>query len=236
MKSDKELGFGFIQKISASPCTVQYWSEEGLRLYHALAGKDVLFWDATSSVVRKGDEGKRILYYELALRHPVKGKMEIPVSAIMLTDDQSLPSIQNCIARFRHDEKKFFGHSNTSQPKLIISDESWVFIIAALKEFNTETLKEFLHRTWNIALGKEPKKPNDKTIVHLCKSHFMQKVKRFCSLHYKRNLKFGLYFVSLLLNSKDLSEDAELFHDISVSLLSQNITNENSFLTVCSRK
>lgn len=72
--------------------------------------------------------------------------MGIPVSA-MLTDDQSLPSIQNWIARFRHDEKKIFGHSNTCQPKHIFSDESWVFIIAALKEFNTETLKEFLHRT-----------------------------------------------------------------------------------------
>lgn len=41
MRSDKELGFGLIQKISASPCTVQYWFEEGLRVYHALAGNDV---------------------------------------------------------------------------------------------------------------------------------------------------------------------------------------------------
>lgn len=40
-------------------------------------------------------------------------------------------------------------------------------------------------------------------------------------------LKFGLYFIGLLLNSKDLSEAAEIFHDISVALLSQNITNEN---------
>lgn len=73
-----------------------------------LAQKDVLFWDATGSVVRKGDDGKRFLYYELALRHPVKGKMGIPVSS-MVTDDQSLPTIQNWIARFRHDEKKLFG-------------------------------------------------------------------------------------------------------------------------------
>lgn len=56
----------------------------------------------------------------------------------------------------------------------------------------------------------------------------MQKVKRFCSLHYKRNLKFGLYFISLLLNSKDFSEAAEIVHDITVSLLLQNITNENN--------
>lgn len=53
MKADKELGFGFIKKNSARPCTVQYWSEEGLRLYHVLAlGEDILFWDATGRVVK----------------------------------------------------------------------------------------------------------------------------------------------------------------------------------------
>lgn len=52
MKADKELGFGFIKKNSARPCTVQYWSE-GLRLYHALdLGEDILFWDATGRVVK----------------------------------------------------------------------------------------------------------------------------------------------------------------------------------------
>ena len=55
----------------------------------------------------------------------------------------------------------------------------------------------------------------------------MQKVKRFCSQHYKRNLKFGLYIISLLLNSKTLNEAAENFHDISIALLSQYVTNEN---------
>lgn len=53
MKADKELGLGFIKKNSARPCTVQYCSEEGLRLYHTLAlGEDILFWDATGRVVK----------------------------------------------------------------------------------------------------------------------------------------------------------------------------------------
>lgn len=193
MKKSKEDGFGFIQQLSIKPFTIQYWSEEGLRLYHSLAQKDVLFWDATGSVVRKGDDGKRFLYYELALRHPVKGKMGIPVSS-MVTDDQSLPTIQNWIARFRHDEKKLFGHGNVAQPKMIISNVFWVFIIAALKEFNTENLTEFLLRAWKIVQGNEPKERKDKTIVHLCTGHFM--VKRFCSQHYKKKMKFGLYIVS----------------------------------------
>lgn len=226
MRTSKENGFGFIQQLSVKPFTVQYWSEEGLRLYHSLAEKNIVFWDATGSVVRKSDDGKRFLYYELALRHPVKGKMGIPVSS-MVTDDQSLPSILNWIARFRHDEKKLFGHGNVSQPKMIISDESWVFIIAALKEFNTETLAEFLNRAWRIANEHEPKERKDKTIVHLCTGHFMNKVKRFCLQNYKRNIKFGMYLVSLLLNCKTLKAATEILHDISVALLSKNITSAN---------
>ena len=68
--------------------------------------------------------------------------------------------------------KSLFDHSNICQPKLIISDESWVFIIAALIEFKTETLKDFCNELRMVLLEK-----NDKRIVH-------QKVKRFCSHHY----------------------------------------------------
>lgn len=34
IKKSKEDGFGFIQQLSIKPFTIQYWSEEGLCLYH----------------------------------------------------------------------------------------------------------------------------------------------------------------------------------------------------------
>ena len=57
--------------------------------------------------------------------------------------------------------KSLFDHSNICQPKLIISDESWVFIIADLIEFKTETLKDFCNELQVVLLEK-----NDKRIVH----------------------------------------------------------------------
>lgn len=54
--------------------------------YYVLVGKDVFFWDVIGSVVRKGDEGKRLFYYEFVLRYLVKGKMGILVF-VMLIDD-----------------------------------------------------------------------------------------------------------------------------------------------------
>lgn len=49
MKAVKELRFGLIEKIAASPCTEQYQSDENLRLYLYI-GKDILF----GNVVRRG--------------------------------------------------------------------------------------------------------------------------------------------------------------------------------------
>ncbi|KAK3092502.1 hypothetical protein FSP39_003739 [Pinctada imbricata] len=225
VEEEKASKIHFIQKISILPFYILYWSEEGLYLYHKLAPKDVLFWDATGSVVRKNENGKRMLYYELSVRHPVKGKMGLPVSA-MLTEDNSLPSVQDWIARFRHAEKRQFGHGNVSQPKLIISDESWVFILAALKEFNSETLSMYLDRAWRIFNGDED---NDmqKTNVHLCASHFMNKVRRFCRDNYRRHASLGLYMISLLLNCKTISEAEEILHDIIITLHCKEI-NENN--------
>ena len=91
MRDQKTEGLGFIQKISAKPCYILFWSEEGLTYYHKLASKSVLFWDATGSVVRK-ENGKQYLYYELALKHPVRGKMGIPVAAMVTEDQVSLVS------------------------------------------------------------------------------------------------------------------------------------------------
>lgn len=56
-KADKELGFSFIQKIASCPCSIQYWSKEA-KMY---------FWDVTGSVVGKGDDGKKLFYYELKI-------------------------------------------------------------------------------------------------------------------------------------------------------------------------
>ena len=44
MRVENEIGFGLNRKIQqANWCTIQSWSEEGFRLQHALAEKDILF-------------------------------------------------------------------------------------------------------------------------------------------------------------------------------------------------
>ena len=221
----KNGAIGFIQKICAKPLYLYYWSEAGLILYHEKASTNTLFWDATGSVCRRTDDGKQMLYYELALKHPVKGKMGIPITS-MLSSDQSLPTICDWIRNFRHGEKKLFGFSKVTIPKMIISDQSMVFILAALQEFNNEDMGGFLARCWKIANGTASADESKKTLVHLCASHFMNSCKKFILKKIgKKNKVSYMYMIGLLMNCKTMKDAQELLQDIYTALLSPTIND-----------
>ena len=222
----KDCPTGFIQKICAKPLYVIYWSKGGLALYHERAASNALFWDATGSVCRRSDDGKQMLYYELAIRHPVKGKMGIPVTA-MVSSDQSLPIISDWLKSFRHGEKKQFGYNKVVTPKLIISDQAMVFILAALQEFNGEDMNSFLSRAWDIINEKSPYDPS-KTLVHLCASHFMNTCKKYIEKKVgKKNKAAYLYMIGLLMNCRSIHDAGEILLDIFVILQSPTLNNVN---------
>ena len=78
---------GFIHTISVHPLTVCMWSEGQVRLWHDRVLHDVAYLDATGTIVGNYN-GKRSLYYALAVRHPTIGNPPIPV-AEMITNDHS---------------------------------------------------------------------------------------------------------------------------------------------------
>ena len=54
-----------------------------------------------------------------------------------------------------------------------------VFILAALKEFINEDLSDISKRSYKIGQGQAPVMDCQKTIVHLCKSHLINSMKRY---------------------------------------------------------
>lgn len=64
--------------------------------------------------------------------------------------------------------KKLFGHSNTCQPKLTISDESWAFIISALKSLTLKHLKNSCTEIETL-----PKQKKKKTKFEMIKLSFI---------------------------------------------------------------
>ena len=222
MKCDNK--FGFIQKVSICPFNILYWSIEGLKIYHKLGDKFPLYWDATGNVVRRGEDGKKFLYYELTIANSNLGNMGIPVAA-MISNDQSLPTIVDWIESFRHGEKKIFGHSNLCQPRCITSDQSWVFILAALKVLNNESLDQYLMRLWSRTGGCESSKEQRKANVHLCMAHVMNNFKKFAVKNSKKNVKFALHGFGLLMNSRSLEEASHVLYDLLVAFQIPTLTD-----------
>ena len=229
----KEHG-GFIQKICISPFYVLYWNINSLQYYHDFSKSQILFWDATGSLIKTGKNEKSFLYYELAIKNLNEKQAAIPLTA-MVSNSHSLPTILDWIRNFIHAEKKKFGYKNfIKYPKLIISDQSMVLILAALKEWNDESLDDFLLRAYMIVTGKANKHETEKTLVHLCKSHYLNTTKRFLKKKEvsSKKISFCLYTIGLLMSCENLQDFRELVFDICVTMSSKYINNTNQvFIT-----
>ena len=187
---------------------VLYWSNHGLQLYNSLAKFNTLYWDATGSLLKKSNTGKNFLYYELALCQPFKGKMGISVTS-MVSENQSLPVVLDWLRCFQYAEKTKFGHCKAiNYSKLIVSDQSMVLVLSALKEFNNENLESFLNRAYAIAKGQATLKDTQKTIVHLCKSHFLNSAKRHLIKKEvsRTKISFCLFLVGIVMKCQFLKD------------------------------
>ena len=117
------------------------WIEEQVRLWHRHCVSDISYLDATGTIVRNHN-GKRALYYGLAVQHPNEGDPSVAV-AEMITSDQSLGNICTFIEKFRHDKSRIYNGRLTS-PRQLNTDYSRAILLAMLKKFNNETLETFL--------------------------------------------------------------------------------------------
>lgn len=217
---------GFIQWVGCSPVFVFYWSEQGIRIWHDLCRKDVSVIDATGRVVRRAPNGKKYLFYELSIRSPIEGKSPIPIMS-MISTVHSATFIKFWIAEFRRCEKVIFGHSNMAVPCQIKMDRAMVFIIAILEEFNHETLKEFLDRSWRIVRGEARDTDLEKkTVPHACASHVMNDVKKLCKKYMANDIEYRLWCFSTLLNCSSFTEAERICEDMAIIFYGKKLTNE----------
>ena len=233
---------GFVHTISFFPLSVYMWTEDQVRLWHHLCAKDIAYLDATGTIVRDF-MGKRVLYYAIVVRHPKERNPPMPV-AEMITNDHSAPSIRVFIERFRRDESKIFK-GRQQIPLQMNTDYSKAIILAALKEFNCESLQDFLIRVFKI-LQMEASNEDFKFMVpHVGCSHFMsimhRKLKAIVRSRKKGNsnrstntkcqeddvwYRFNMYCVSLLVNARTLDEFDLILEDVATCLLNERQNND----------
>ena len=90
---------GFMQTISVDPVILFLWTQAGIRIFHDLCKMDAVTWDATSKIVKIRLTEKKLFYYEL------------PV-AVMISSDQTQPTVESWMSRFRNDEKNYMEQAD----------------------------------------------------------------------------------------------------------------------------
>ena len=173
---------GFIQCIQAHPFSVICFNDTSVRLYHEMAKYGPLFCDATGTIVsvRNMDGVKMtVYYYAIVIKHPVDGKAPIPV-AELITNDHTVLSLSYFMETFRRAEGLVFGFSSITNPLQFIIDRSMVLLLSILHVYNSESLQDYLERTFRIVTGSGTVKDFGKVSPHACTSHVMHSASKNC--------------------------------------------------------
>ena len=200
---------GYIQHISIVPFTVIAFNEASVRLYHDLCADSVVHCDATGTIVANvtppvgsslaNEEEKRLLYYCLVVPHPRKGEPPLAV-AEMVSAEHSALAISTFIARFRRAESLIYNYKQII-PRTVVIDRSLVLLIAFLKEYNNETVKDFINRAFKLVTKQEDTKGmlcQAKVNPHACTSHVMKDAKQLCSRYVTKRECDVLYTLAKL--------------------------------------
>ncbi|KAE8291902.1 hypothetical protein D5F01_LYC09263 [Larimichthys crocea] len=91
-----------IQNIGLYPKSVMLYSLETLNIFFDRCKEDIVYLDATGSIVRKGKGQMSPFYvYELVVRHPTKGSSPLPV-ATYITSDHTTASVSHFLGASKH--------------------------------------------------------------------------------------------------------------------------------------
>ena len=168
-----------LQKVILHPKGVMLWSKNTIGLFHQRCRDDIVYIDATGSIVQKARGKSAPFYvYELVVRHPIKGSSPIPV-ATYVTCQHTTASVLFFMESFQTDYYKLFGRKSVRRPVMIICDGSLVLMQAVAYSFCKHSLESLLSVYYDIVTG-QLKEVMNMPILHRCLSHIMKNAKVFC--------------------------------------------------------
>ena len=207
---------GTLQVTIFDPPGLMMWSEETLSIYRKLSAVDVVYVDATGSIIK--DPQKTYYLYEIVMRHPVKGKSPLAVGSF-LSSSHDISSITYFFHRFRKHEKLLFGPKNVA--KLFICDGSMAIITSILLGFMNEDVDTYFIRCYAVVTGCATEKDFSKPFVRLCASHTMKNFKALCSKNMARFEELMYIFGALVITDNWRSIQTILYH-LVIILLTKN--------------
>ncbi|KAL1250775.1 hypothetical protein QQF64_018571 [Cirrhinus molitorella] len=195
-----------LQKVLLHPRGVMLWSQRSIRLFHQRCKTDVVYIDATGSIIQKGKGKSAPFYvYELVVRHPNKGASPVPV-ATFVTCDHTTSSVTYFLESFQTDYFRLFGKASQRRPVMIMCDGSLVLLQAVAYSFCKISLGQLLQMYYEVVTGKLRDEEYKIPILHRCLSHVMKNAKVFCKKHCPQNYRMAMHVFGLLTSAATLVE------------------------------
>jgi len=175
LMSDEEEGTDdhMIQKIILKPEGVMLWSERTINLFYERSREDIVYLDATGSIVKKAKgESTPFYIYELVVRNPVKGCSPVPV-ATYVTCEHTTASVSYFLGSFMTDCIKAHGAKIRRKPQMYICDGSVVLMQSVAQNMCGMSLNELLSQYYYMVTRKGKAQALDLPILLRCLSHIM---------------------------------------------------------------
>ncbi len=116
-----------LQKVMLHPKGVLLWSQKSIELYQDRCREDIIYLDATGSIMRKEKDSPPFYVYELVVRNPHKNLSPLPV-ATYLTCDRTTASVTYFLEAFQTDVARLFGKKGMQSPIMVLCNGSMVLM------------------------------------------------------------------------------------------------------------
>ncbi|XP_026118826.1 uncharacterized protein LOC113098063 [Carassius auratus] len=210
--SDNEV----LQRVMMHPKGIMMWSKKTLSVFYKRCKEDIVYLDATGSIIQKGSSTSPPYYvYELVVRNPSKGASPLPV-ATYLTCDHTTASVTYFLQAFQTDMIKLYGKKAVKRPIMIICDGSLVLLNSISFTFCKLSLEDLLQKYFEVITGQYQAEHFDLPILHRCLSHIMKNAKDLCKKHMQRHYKLGMHTFGLLACSTNLKQMDEVLLSATV--------------------
>ena len=231
---DKQQILGFVQSndITNDTLCVVLFDEGCVRLYRHVCSKDILFFDATGTIVEAVKGFKKLLLYSLTTRNPFNKSPPVPV-AELISSSHTAGSIQRLFSLLREKERAVYG--DNIQPFAIRTDFSLAIINACIAEFNGGmTVGTYIDHCYDIVSGQTQSfQDSHMTLVLVCAAHVMKMnsnnverraFKRVASENRASVKHLAMRIVGLLVNIDRLDDAIEIVKLAYIAFMSECIT------------
>ncbi len=116
-----------LQNVLMHPKGIMLWLRKTLSVFYKRSKEDIVYLDATGSVIQKSAQNPPYYVYELVVRNPSRGASPLPVASYV-TCDHTTASVTYFLQSFQTDLLRMYGSGSIKRPVMIICDGSLVLI------------------------------------------------------------------------------------------------------------